>query len=303
MKHTPKEWFFATRPWGYPASLIPALIIISYVFYAYNMQQITDVNWWFGALAALGAAIYQASGNVISDYFDYKYGVDRNDSYGNARSLVDKHFTPKEILFLGLSLLTVGILIGVFYLIAGVSLNLLWIGLLGILGTVFYYVLKYRALGDLNIFIIYGELISLGTYLVMTDTLSWKVLLIAASTGFLIVNILHANNMRDIKQDSRANIKTQAMVLGIKKSIWQYAILGYGAYLLIVICVILGILPWLTLFVFVTLPIQIKNIKEIKTAEIEDPSKIKTMDEKTAQHLTMFGAIVIIANIIAGLLA
>lgn len=301
MKHSIKEWFFATRPWGYPASIIPAVIAISYVFYFSRNGFAIDVNWWYGIIATIGAAIWQASGNVISDYFDYKHNVDRKETFGSSRMLVEGMFMPKEIFGLGLSLMVVGSLIGIFFLIkTAPSVHLWWIGAIGIFGTYFYYLLKYRALGDLNIFIIYGLMISLGTYFVMTRTLDWRILLVASAPGLLIVNILHANNMRDIKHDKVVHIKTQAMVLGIKNSITQYVTLGYGAYFVVVLCVALGILHWLTLLVFLTLPLLIKNIKVIKTADIEQPERIKNMDERTAQHLTAFGALLIVANFIAG---
>lgn len=306
MKHTLKEWFFATRPWGYGASIIPALLAYSFVFYQYKTGNLPNINirWWLGGLAALAAAIYQASGNMMSDYYDYKYNVDRKESFGSSRMLlVEGKFTPKEIYWYSMSYLILGSLIGIFFLISGVSLNLLWIGAIGVLGTYFYYFLKFRALGDLNIFIIYGQLIALGTFLVMTDTIDWKVLLLSASLGLLLVNILHANNMRDINSDKKAHIKTQAMLLGYKKSVIEYIILGYGAYFIIVLCVVLGIISWINLVVFVTLPIMMKNIKTIKSADVDHPEIIKTMDAQTAQHLTIFGIVLVIANFIAGIIA
>lgn len=304
MKHTIKEWFFATRPWGYSASIIPALIAVSYLFYLYRLGEVTQPNWWYGLLAVLGAAVWQASGNVLSDYFDYKNGVDRKETFGSSRMLVEKKFTPKEIYGLGMSLMAAGSVIGFFFLIKTYpSIHLWWVGTLAILGTYFYYLLKYRALGDLNILIIYGFLLSLGTYFVMTGMLSWNILLISSSTGFLIVNILHANNMRDIKHDRIANIKTQAMQLGIKNSIRQYEILSYGAYAIILLCVVLGILHWIALTVFTTFPMLMRNIKIIRMAEEEQPERIKTMDAATAQHLTAFGGVLVISNFIAGLIS
>lgn len=295
-----KDWLVSTRPWSFPASTMPALVAISYAFYV-NSNTAIEVNWWFGFLAFLGAAVFQASGNLISDYYDFKYKVDRKESFGSSRMLVDGIFKPKTILNFGLILLLVGVLLGI-YLAFNTSFSLFWIGVIGVLSTAFYYKLKYIALGDLTIFIIYGLLIALGTYVVLTHSLQWRILLISSSLGFLIINILHANNTRDIKHDGQANIKTQAMVLGVKKSITQYILLGYGAYFIILLCVVLGFLNWLSLIVFITLPILIKNVKTMKTAEVEKPELIKDMDSASAQLVLMFSLLLALSNFIAGLI-
>jgi len=298
MSPSRKDWLIAIRPWSFPASTMPALVTISYVFYLNSVTPL-DVNWLYGVLAFFGAAFFQASGNLISDYYDYT--VDRKESFGSSRMLVDGVFKPKTILNYGLVFLVIGCLLGLFLLFK-TSIHLLWIGAIGVLGTYFYYKMKYRALGDLNIFIIYGLCIALGTYLVMTNMLSWKILLIGSSLGFLIVNILHANNTRDIRDDGKANIKTQAMLLGIKGSIKQYIVLGIGAYLIITLTVILGILHPLCLLVWLSFPLLINNIKEVRLASIEKPELIKDLDGKSAQLVMIFSMLLAISNFIAGII-
>ena len=295
-----KDWIIATRPWSFPASTMPALIAISYVFFLQKSTPI-EVDWWYGVLGLVGAAIFQASGNLISDYFDYLHHVDRKETFGSSRMLVDKVFTPKTFLYFGLTLLLAGSLIGL-YLLLNTSENLFWIGVIGVLSTYFYYKLKYNALGDITIFIVYGLLISLGTYLVLTDTLCWQILLIGTAPGILIVNILHANNTRDIKHDADANIKTQAMLLGVKKSIKQYIILGIGAYIVIVLTVVLGVLHPLSLIVFLSFPVLMKNIKQMSLADVNKPELIKDMDAKSAQLVMMFSILLTISNFVAGLI-
>ena len=295
-----KDWIIAARPWSFPASTMPALIAVSYAFYVRSNVQL-DANWLFGILAILGAAVFQASGNLISDYFDYKFKVDRAETYGSSRMLVDGVFKPDTILYYGLTLLVIGSVIGL-YLLLNTSVSLLWIGAIGVIGTYFYYKLKFNALGDITIFVIYGLLISLGAYLVVTNMLSWQILLIGAAPGFLIVNILHANNTRDIKHDGEALIKTQAMLLGVKNSIYQYIILGIGAYIIIVMAVVFGILHPLCLVVFLTFPVLMKNIKQISQADVNKPELIKDMDARSAQLVMMFSLLLAVANFIAGII-
>ena len=295
-----QDWIIATRPWSFPASTMPALITISYLFFVHN-ELLVNINWVYGVLAFLGAAIFQASGNLISDYFDYQHGVDRKESFGSSRMLVDEVFRPETILRFGIILLFIGIALGLF-LFAKTGVELLWIGFIGALATYFYYKLKFAALGDFVIFIVYGPLIGLGTAFVMTDQLMWNTVLLNIPVAFLVVNILHSNNMRDIRDDSKANIKTRAMVMGIKKSKIQYLVLAIGAYLGVIVMVVLGMLHPLTLIVFLSAPIEIKNIKLMLTAEIEKPELIKDLDANSAQLVLVFSLLLSIANFIAPVL-
>lgn len=300
MKHTLKEWFMVTRPWGYALSIMPAALAVAYVFFENSVTPL-DVNWWYGILAVIASPILQAGGNMMSDYYDYKNNVDRKETYGSSRMLVNKQFEPREVYWFSISMMVIGNIIGI-YLLLNTSWHLLWIGLAGIIGSYFYFFMKYRALGDLNIFIIYGQLISLGTYLVMTNALSWKMLLVAAAPGFLIVNVLHANNTRDIKHDSMAKIKTAAMHLGIKGSIIYYTVFTYGAYLLIGLCVVFGIQHWATLIIFISFPMALKLIKQMRTADKEKPENIQRLDEGTAQLVMVYMLLLVIGNFAGGFL-
>ena len=283
------KWIFAVRPWSFPASSMPALVTFIYVFFLSRQGSIV-VNWWFGVLSIIGAVMFQAAGNLISDYFDYKWGVDREDTYVSSRSLVEKIFHPKTILYYGLSFLIVGILLGLF-LLSRTGMPLLYIGLFGVIAAAFYYQFKYRALGDALVFIVYGPLIAMGTFYVMTSSLDWKIIAISLPLSCITVDILHANNTRDIAHDRRANIKTLAMLLGVKGSIFEYKALIYAAYLLLIALVGAGILHWITLSVLVTFPIALNNCRIMEKASIDQPAGIVDLDVRTAQLQLTFSSI------------
>lgn len=291
------DWIIATRPWSFPASTMPALVTISYVYFLKN-EIASDINWFYGVLAFIGACIFQASGNLIGDYFDFKYGVDRKESFGSSRMLVDRIFSPKTILNYGIIMLVIGILLGLF-LFVRTGTDLLWIGGIGVLATFFYYKLKFAAFGDLVIFIVYGPLIGLGTAFVMTNQLMWNVVLLNIPIAFLVVNILHANNMRDIRDDGKAHIRTQAMVLGMKRAKVQYFILAVGAYVGVILLVVFGMVHPLTLIVFLSLPVELKNLKQMKKAEVENPELIKNLDANSAQLVLIFSLLFAVANFFA----
>lgn len=298
MKHTFNQWLTATRPWSLPASTMPALVAISYVFYLSKTSIPLQTHWINGVLALIGAAVFQASGNLIGDYFDFKHHVDRKGTFGSSKMLVNHTFKPNTILNFGLILLAFGSLLGI-YLTFESAWDLLFIGLFGFLGTAFYYRFKFKALGDILIFIIYGQLIAFGTTLVTTIQLNYNILLLSAPIGFLVVNILHANNTRDIKHDQQANIKTFAMILGIKGSKIYYYILNAGSYLAVILMVIFNIIHPVCLAVIITFPFALKNMKIMQKADIEKPELIKNLDASSAQLVLIFSLILAICNFAA----
>lgn len=253
----------------------------------------------FNALLCLpGAIIFQAAGNVISDYFDFKFGVDRRESFGSSRMLVEGVIAPLSLLRYGMAILLAGIVLGL-WLLKRSGIQLLWMGAAGVAGTFFYYVFKFRALGDLLIFIIFGQLIALGTAYAMTGRVLPEVLAVSAPAGLLIVNILHANNTRDILFDRKAGISTLAMLMGMKASKAEYVVLTAASYLAVAAMVLTGTLPMLCLMVFITLPLAVKNIKCITRARIEEPERIKGLDGMSAQLVMAFSVCMCVACLAA----
>lgn len=303
------NWILATRPWSLPASLVPALIAFAYAFWSVKsgitypggmgwhepLSSWSVPSWLLGIFAVCGAVIFQIAGNLISDYYDFNHGVDRAGTFGSSRMLVNGVFTPRQILNFGLTALAIGIFIGMLtFLFAGP--HILWIGSLGVTGTYFYYILKYHALGDLCIFIIFGILVPLGVTYSMMSTLDWHIVAVTTPIGLLIVNILHANNTRDIRDDGKASITTQAMLLGLKCSKYKYVVYTILAYAGILACSILEILPWTCVAVVLTAPIAVRNTKCMFSAHSTDhPEAIKSLDSMTAQLVIAFGLIQILA--------
>ena len=123
-----KNYLIAAHPWSFPASAMPALIAFTFVLYSYQTGVLTTVNWVNGVLAIVGAVIFHASGNIIGDYYDFVNEVDGEEKTGPIRLLVTGYFKPKTILFYSISVLTVGIILGV-YLMSQSGLPLFFIGL------------------------------------------------------------------------------------------------------------------------------------------------------------------------------
>ncbi len=293
-KPTLKDWIIAVRPWSFAVSALPAFVAMMYTIHTHPES---SANWVLGVIAIIGAVIFHAGGNLLSDYNDYKYGVDRDGKVG-ATTLTSGLFTPKQIFVYGRIFICIGILMG-FFLAPVVGSGLIWIGLFGTIGALFYYRFKFKALGDLLIFLVYGPTIMLGTGYVMLSYIDWTLLFVSFPIAFITVNVLHSNNTRDIRSDRYAEIKTYAMVIGLKASIIHYYLLTALAYVSIIVMVILNILPLTALITLITLPIAIKNCKAMSQATDDDVTPINDLDKGTAQLQLMFSASLSLALIIA----
>lgn len=121
-KHSLKDWMIAVRPWSFPASSMPVVVTLAYLYW---MRQ--DINWVNGIWALLNIVVFHAAGNTWSDYFDYKHKVDARDTFG-AKTLTDGMFAPREIYGLSMALLAVALVAGV-GLLWRTGLPLLYIGI------------------------------------------------------------------------------------------------------------------------------------------------------------------------------
>lgn len=294
-KPTIKNWLLVTRPWSFSVSALPAIVALIYSIYS-NANALS--NLYLGLLAVVGAVVFHAGGNLLSDYNDYNKGVDQIGKQGGTDQLTSGLFKPKQILAYGLSFILIGVILGLFLVyVSGVEL--LWIGIAGTIGAVFYSFFKFRALGDLLIFLVYGPIIMLGTGYVMLHQIYWPLFFVAFPMAFITVNVLHSNNTRDQRGDKSAKIKTFAMQIGTKASKYYYYLLTVLAYLSVIVMVILDILPYPTLIVFLTIPIAYNNCKAMKEATEEDISPISDLDLKTAKLQTAFSILMSLGLLIS----
>lgn len=293
-KHTFKEWVFAVRPWSIPASAMPIVVTIAYIFWSAS-----PVNWPMGLLVLVGMVLFHLTGNVWSDYFDYKKKVDADDTFG-AKTLTTGMFEPKEIRNLALGLLAVSVVCGL-AIVALTGLPVLWIGLAGVICTLLYPVLKYNALGDLDILLTFAFLPTIGTSYVVTGFIDWNVLYIALPVGLITDGILHSNNTRDMRTDARAGITTMAMSMGPKAAAWLYGFEMIFPYVWVGVLSMTGILPVHTVAIFLTLVLAISNAKIMKNSLEGGVGMIADLDVKTANLQLVFSILLALALLTAGI--
>jgi 1,4-dihydroxy-2-naphthoate octaprenyltransferase len=223
-----KKWMIVLRAYSWPASLVP-VTLGSVIAWRHG-----KFSWLDFALTMIAALLVHSAANLANTYFDFKNGVDRAET-ADDRGLVDGLMTPRNMLFTALGLFAGGAAIGFLLAFKNHVPALLWLGAAGFALAWFYtatgFAYKYRALGDVGIFFAFGPCIVGGAALIQAGSFLPEALWASIPLGLLIVGIVHANNMRDVKSDGQAKFTTLAGALGAGKAEKFYYALIFTPYL------------------------------------------------------------------------
>lgn len=287
-----KSYIIATRPWSFTMS------VLSVSVGALLAAESGPISWPWFAVTVIGIVIFHAAANVINDYFDTKYHIDQPDSPTakyRPQPIISGLLSMRELYWEFVVLFAITSVIGVITAYFR-TYHVLWIGLIGLLTSIFYTAgpvkFKYRALGEIAVFMMWGPLMIEGAYAVQRHALSMKALYISIPFGTLVALVLFANNMRDIAYDSRRNVKTLSIILGSEKSYILFAALIIAAYAYVLGMVLVGVMSWWGLLIFLSLPKAFSLLKSFRE-KIPDAS-----DAITAQFDAVFAVLLILAIVI-----
>jgi len=298
------------RPFAFPASTMPVIFgtVLAVVYGGYTFKPVLFL------LAFFGMVILHSGANILSDYFDFKKGLDKIPSPvsgGVVRGII----TMKEAKIASVIMFAAGAIIGlILAYITGYWL--LVIGIAGLLVGIFYttetpLAMKYHGLGDLAVFLNFGILGSLGAYYVQASTLSWIPVIWAIPMSILVIAILHANNWRDITSDKSGHIFTVASLLGDKKSLRYYGFLIYGPFIVVLGLIFIPFLfvpeltamPWTFLITVLALPLAFSLWRKALNRENpKNPLDFIALDGATAKLNLAFGGLCTIALILHALI-
>jgi 1,4-dihydroxy-2-naphthoate octaprenyltransferase len=192
--------------------------------------------------------------------------------------------------------------------LAPLAVLLIWIGGwpvaliagVGLLGAYAYtgppFALKYRRLGELCIFLVYGPAVVIGAGYMQALKVTLEMLLYSIPLGMLITAIVSANNLRDIEEDGRAKVRTLACVLGRKAYLPVYLALMFGPAAIIIALVASKAAPAWLLLSLLALPAGVAPAR-FALRNIRRPDA----DALTAKYMTAFGALIFLALILSGI--
>ena len=282
------SYLFAIRPWSLSASLIPTMLGSAL---AYKLTGMSGLSWITLVLTLFTVACVHGAGNVVNTYFDYIKGVDSRKS--DDRILVDQLLSQDELVSLGAWLYAAGCL--GFVLLATISpgkMEHLALVYFGGLSSSFLYTggigLKYIALGDVLILIIFGPISVLFAFMAQTGYVEWYTIYYAIPLALNTEAILHSNNTRDLESDKKAGIVTLAILIGYTASHVLYAFLLFSPYVTFVVLA-LRYSVWF-LLPLVTLPTAFRIEKRFR-----NPNTIHDVPKRTASLNLYLGILYIVA--------
>jgi 1,4-dihydroxy-2-naphthoate octaprenyltransferase len=217
-----------------------------------------------GLAILFGVACLHLGSNLLNDYFD----TDRSDRInrfrtpfsGGSRVILDGTMSARGVLALVIGLFAASALVGVYLLVNGRGLVLVF-GLVGLaLGTLYSLGLMNVGVGELCIFLAFGPVLTLAAGYALTGTLDPTQALIGVLPGYLITAVLWINQFPDFEADSAAGKRNLVVILGKRHARWVYMALMFLPFASAAVLAALGLLPLVSLAVFLALPIVLKTV-------------------------------------------
>lgn len=296
-----KLWIQAVRAPFFTASVVPVFLALALALWRKDV-----ICWPAFPLMLLSVVFLHAGTNTMNDYCDFKNGVDKKTTFGSSRVLVDGLMRPGQLLTGSLMLFCAGVFFGLI-LVALRGMPILVMGLIGLAAGFLYSAaplrLKYIGLGDITVFIFMGPFLVVSAYYALTGIYTPLVLCASFPIGFLVTAILHANNIRDLRHDRAAGIKTLALILGLKRAKLEYYCLLGAAYISVFFMVLRKDLPVFALAVFVSFPLAAKNILSVARLKEDNFGSISLLDISSAKLHMFFGVLFILSLLLAAMFA
>lgn len=148
--------------------------------------------------------------------------------------------------------------------------------------------LKYIALGDVLVLVIFGPISVLFSYMAQTGRYEWATIFYAIPLALNTEAILHSNNTRDAESDKRVGIVTLAILIGRTGSYILYGVLLFTPY---VIFVVLG-MKYSALFL---LPMVTFKQAFALERQFRNESTMQMVPRQTAKLNLFFGILYVVA--------
>ncbi|WP_404453806.1 1,4-dihydroxy-2-naphthoate polyprenyltransferase [Virgibacillus necropolis] len=261
-------WWRLLRPHTLTASFVPVFVG--------TMLALNEGSFHVLLFLAMMIAsiLIQSATNMFNEYFDFKRGLDNEQSVGIGGTIVRDGIAPKTVLRLAIIFFGIATLLGIF-----ISLeSSWWIAVIGLVCMLFGYLytggpipIAYTPFGELFAGFFMGTVIIGISYYIQTSTVTPEVIWVSIPVAIFIGCILLSNNIRDLDGDKLNGRKTIAILLGRKKAINFLGALFVVAYGLTLYFIITGMLPIWSAVVFLSVRMAIDVIKKFKgkTSPIE----------------------------------
>lgn len=246
--------------------------------------------------------LIQIATNLFNEYYDYKRGLDTEESVGIGGSIVRDGFKPGTILAFALTLYGISALLGV-YLCIETSWWLLVVGLISMFVGYIYtggpLPIAYTPFGEVVAGFFMGYIIIAISAYLQIGYVPTEAVAISVPVAILIGSILLANNIRDLDNDKVNGRKTIACLVGHRRAV--YVLIGFfaAAVLSLIIAVLAFEVSWFALLALLSIPLMIKAVRLFW--EDLPPEKLMPGMAQTGKVNTIFGLLLAISLVIANI--
>jgi 1,4-dihydroxy-2-naphthoate octaprenyltransferase len=231
------KWLISTRA----AVLIMTFLSGAFAgIFAFRAGQFDLVKW---LLVTVGLIFSHATNNILNDYTDYARGVDQDNYYRaqyGPQPLVHGLMTKRQHLTYAAVTGAIALIIGIVLVIMTNLWTLLLLAL-GVFFVLFYtWPLKYIALGEIAVLLVWGPLMIGGGYYVITGSWSWTVVLASLPYALGVTGVIFGKHIDKYQMDKERRIYTLPVVIGERNA--RITLLGMLIlqYVLTLVLVIMG---------------------------------------------------------------
>lgn len=256
-----KHYFLSIRPNHLLISIAPIALYFSFI-----ISTNSNINCMNFIITIISILLFHISVNTLADVRDFKKGIDTIESMGSSGMIVKGLVKTKVVRKIGIFSFILGSILGLIAVILA-NIKLLFIGIPAALICFSYsegpLSLKYRALGEICVFLIWGPMLSMVCSLSLTYKILPEILMLSIIPGILTAMILLSNNIRDFKYDQSSGNNTLVTIIGIKYGFALLFFLIGIAFFLPIIFISCGMLPTHILTVFASYIFVFKAMKHL----------------------------------------
>jgi 1,4-dihydroxy-2-naphthoate polyprenyltransferase len=250
------KWLISTRA----AVLVMTFLSAALAgLFAYRDNLDKPFNWVAWIALTLGLVLAHATNNLFNDYTDFVKGVDKDNYFRTMygpQPVANGLMTTTQLLIYTAVTGAVAAAFGIYLIAANGWDTNIWILLgLGAFFVLFYtWPLKYIAMGEIAVLLVWGPLMIGGGYYVLTGGWDWNVVWACVPYYFGVTTVIFGKHIDKIEIDHAKKIYTLPVILGEKLSRYTVIFMMVAPYILVAALVALKYFTPVMLIVALAIP-------------------------------------------------
>lgn len=247
------KWLISTRA----AVLVMTFISAALAgLFALRDGKFNLVSW---LALVLGLILAHATNNLFNDYTDFVRGVDQDNYFRTMygpQPVANGLITKRQLLTYTAGTGLVALAFGLYLIAVNAWDPIIWILIgLGAFFVLFYtWPLKYIAMGEIAVLLVWGPLMIGGGYYVLAHQWDWNVVWASVPYVLGVTTVIFGKHIDKIEVDKAKHIHTLPVLLGERASRYTVIAMMILPYILTVILIATKYFTPVMLIVFLALP-------------------------------------------------